>query len=935
MPKIRATDRPASLTALQICSWTNTHNWLKECPWPKRSFQQAVWLFMALIRANSKFYKPAGKPLSLADFEDALRAVSVHYYHFGGVAGLVHLFPGHFQISANGVSLTRIVPLTTHPKFATQEALIADVLGMLHASRSTGMPWFDLKDAFAGHPALAEHNLWNVVTSVAAQPFLHVNMGGDHGVSRRRGGIERVLFPVPNSAPTPAAAPSPPAVAVAPVTPAPTPPPVAPSKTTKNETAAPRPASSPAAPAPLAQSAVGSMIPHVSNARIDVYLIKTVTDAQSASSHILATCPTIALDVEGALDRRAGGVDVVQLSVPAASKTAKPIVFLFDYARAASDAHRSSLTKALQSILDKCDVVVHDGRADADALLHQLGVQLHPVYETQTLFAEWHALTKTAIAVQAAVDAQGAPAKYRLSDAQQVKLFAAMQWIATPTRTRPGLNVILAACGLLENPLKKQFRDLFSKAVTGPNDRKTYWQLHPNAVELAEYAAYDVDQLVPAANAMVQRIEELSKWLVRARSWLHVAERLQNKTWSLAQSLPKYAPVHAQFDDDGKLVWRFALSEESESEVASKGNAEQVAEFAERTKAEVDQLFSLLPENVCAVLAAEFPDAESELNEVILDLGRRPLLRFFGTSKPAVELTQLPAVTMEDLGSIFDGRKWSSDRRGGIDGMLHRISWIADREDKVVGLTIRVGRACPPGYGVGQMLQDLVASGKSILILGKPGSGKTHTLRDLCARLSDAGNNVMVVDTSNEVGGPGNIPHFSLHRARRMQVKRRDRQFEVLLEAVQNHTPDVVVIDEISDAREVEAARSVVTRIQGMVATAHGSLDSILRNKTMRDLVGGLVSATVGDEKAKAMGGRKTVTQRAADATFTTVVELLSRTEVRVFHDVNRTVDDLLAFPKRVPWVERRWLPDPSGAPRGFFWVALEPFDEVKADLVA
>ncbi|KNE69894.1 hypothetical protein AMAG_14740 [Allomyces macrogynus ATCC 38327] len=261
---------------------------------------------------------------------------------------------------------------------------------------------------------------------------------------------------------------------------------------------------------------------------------------------------------------------------------------------------------------------------------------------------------------------------------------------------------------------------------------------------------------------MVDRSAELSKWLMRARSWLYVDDERKSKTWSIARNLPKYTPVHAQFDTRGKLIWRFAPSTKNEPVlVASTGDAEQVAEFVERTKAEVDQLFSLLPENVCAVVAAEFPDAESELNEVILDLGRRPLLRFFGTSKPAAELTQLPPVTMEDLEAIFEGRKWSSDRRGGIDGMLHRISWISDRDDNVVGLTIRVGRACPPGYGVGQMLQDLVASGKSILILGKPGSGKTHTLRDLCARLSEAGNNVMVVDTSNEVGGPGNIPILS------------------------------------------------------------------------------------------------------------------------------------------------------------------------------
>ncbi|KAJ3350617.1 hypothetical protein GGF32_004783, partial [Allomyces javanicus] len=543
-----------------------------------------------------------------------------------------------------------------------------------------------------------------------------------------------------------------------------------------------------------ASPAVESVSPIVSNARVNVFLIKTPADAQSVCAHILETCPTIALDVEGALDRRIGGVDVVQIAVPVTlKKKAKTAVFLFDYARAASETHRAELTKSLQSILNKCDVVVHDGRADADALLHQLGIHLHPVYETQTLFAEWQALTKTAISVHAALDAQGAPAKYLLSDADQSKLFAAKRWTEAPTGTRPGLNVVLAACGLPANHLKKHFHDLFNTAVTGPNERKTYWQLRPNTVELAEYAAYDVDQLVPAANAMVDRIAELCKWLMRARSWLYVDEERRNQVWSVSRNLPKYTPVHARFDESGKLVWRFALSMTNEPHFfTSTGDAEQVAEFAERTKSEVDELFSLLPENVRAVIAAEYPDAEFALNEVVLDLGRRPTLRFFGLGKPAVELKRLPVVTMDDLNAIFEGRKWSSDRRGGIDSMLHRISWIADRDDNAVGLTIRVGRACPPGYGVGQMLQDLVASGKSILILGKPGSGKTHTLRDLCARLSDAGNNVMVVDTSNEVGGPGNIPHFSLHRARRMQVKRRDRQFEVLLEAVQNHTPDVV-----------------------------------------------------------------------------------------------------------------------------------------------
>ncbi|ORZ36096.1 hypothetical protein BCR44DRAFT_59117 [Catenaria anguillulae PL171] len=213
------------------------------------------------------------------------------------------------------------------------------------------------------------------------------------------------------------------------------------------------------------------------------------------------------------------------------------------------------------------------------------------------------------------------------------------------------------------------------------------------------------------------------------------------------------------------------------------------------------------------------------------------------------------------------------------------------------------------------MLLDLVKRGESVLFLGKPGSGKTHTLRDFVARLSDTGNNVMIVDTSNEVGGPGDVKHFSLHKARRLQVRDRSRQFEVLLEAVQNHTPDIVCIDEISDAKEVAAARSVATRVQAMVATAHGDLESILRNSVMRDLVGGLQTATVGDARAKELGGRKNVTTRARDSLFTTVVELVSRTEVRVFRNVNQVVDDIL-HPRGFPWAERRWLAVPTDSVR-------------------
>ncbi|KNE69918.1 hypothetical protein AMAG_14766 [Allomyces macrogynus ATCC 38327] len=200
----------------------------------------------------------------------------------------------------------------------------------------------------------------------------------------------------------------------------------------------------------------------------------------------------------------------------------------------------------------------------------------------------------------------------------------------------------------------------------------------------------------------------------------------------------------------------------------------------------------------------------------------RPVqLRFFGVRAIYVDV---PRVTAADLHAVYDYR-----------------TWIADRENEVVGLTIRVGRACPPGHGIAQMLQDLIEAGKSVRIMGKPGTGKTHTLRDLTARLSDAGHHVMVVDMSSEVGGPGNVLYTSLHGITTSNSRSSSRPCKT--------TPDMVVIDGISDAREVAAARSVATLIRGMVATAHGTLDSILRNWAMRNFV---------------------VMESAADATFTT-----------------------------------------------------------------
>ncbi|KAJ3365053.1 hypothetical protein GGF32_000233 [Allomyces javanicus] len=642
-----------------------------------------------------------------------------------------------------------------------------------------------------------------------------------------------------------------------------------------------------------------------------VSLVQTRAEARIVRGDLVILAePRVTMSVIGH-----SGVDVVVLAfVPSPDQLR---VTVWDL----TTGEKDGMINELRLILNKCDMVVHDARADA-VLLGAAGLTLAPTVDTRTLFREWHALATKAKCVLAELITLNAPAKFRLDDDRAAKLLAAAQWdhVADPA---PSIAAVTCACNLPTNP-----HAALIEPPAADLGRRIMAELHEFKTERSALAyAHNVASVLLAVDQMVTHVADLRHWLRRATSWIATAEYRRLPGWSVAD-VPRHTHVHARFDSARKqIVWRPPAATTCVDPTAGDVDAADTVDAA--TRAEIDTLFALLPTHICDAVTA-LPDVYTDLNEIIMDLGRPVQLRFFGVH--AVDL-DVPNVTAADLHAVYDGRTWSSDRRGGIDGMLHRISWIADRENEVVGLTIRVGRACPPGHGVAQMLQDMVEAGESVLILGKPGTGKTHTLRDMTARLSDAGHHVMVVDTSNEVGGPGNVPHASLHGARRMQVKHRDRQFEVLLEAVQNHTPDMVVIDEISDAREVAAARSVATRIRGMVATAHGTLDSIMRNRAMRDLVGGLVTVTVGDNMAnRDLAGRKSVTQRAADATFTTVVELLSRTEVRVLRNMNRVVDAILK-PGATVWAERRWLPareDGSGGE--WFWMAVEPYRDVDRD---
>lgn len=304
-----------------------------------------------------------------------------------------------------------------------------------------------------------------------------------------------------------------------------------------------------------------------------------------------------------------------------------------------------------------------------------------------------------------------------------------------------------------------------------------------------------------------------------------------------------------------------------------------------------EQLIDVLPPQVAIGLAgvqADFP--LQDLLELVLDLGRLPEARF---RHGEVYLSE-SEVTREDLAYVEHriGR-FGDDNRAGIERTLHRISAIRNRSGAIVGLTCRVGRAV---FGTIGIIKDLVETGESILLLGRPGVGKTTMLREVARVLADElGKRVVIVDTSNEIGGDGDIPHPSIGRARRMQVPTPTLQHAVMIEAVENHMPEVIVIDEIGTELEAGAARTIAERGVQLVGTAHGNtLENLMLNPTLSDLIGGIQSVTLSDEEARRRGTQKSVLERKAPPTFGIVVEILEREKVAVAPDVAGAVDALL-----------------------------------------
>jgi len=305
---------------------------------------------------------------------------------------------------------------------------------------------------------------------------------------------------------------------------------------------------------------------------------------------------------------------------------------------------------------------------------------------------------------------------------------------------------------------------------------------------------------------------------------------------------------------------------------------------------DLDALLGVLPGNI--VEAVHKANDYDNLLEIILDLGRVPTARYVQGETVLINRE----ITRAELDHVVERiGEFDADNRAGLERTLHRISCLRNRRGYIVGLTCRVGRAV---YGTVDIIQDIIESGKSLLILGRPGVGKTTLLRE-AARILAETRRVIIVDTSNEIGGDGDVPHPAVGKARRMQVRVPTQQHEVMIEAVENHNPEVIVIDEIGRELEAQAARTIAERGVQLIGTAHGkTLENLLLNPTLSDLVGGIEAVTLSDEEARRRGTQKTVLERRAPPTFDVLVEIQSRDEFAIHADITQAVDTFLrGFP--------------------------------------
>jgi stage III sporulation protein SpoIIIAA len=303
---------------------------------------------------------------------------------------------------------------------------------------------------------------------------------------------------------------------------------------------------------------------------------------------------------------------------------------------------------------------------------------------------------------------------------------------------------------------------------------------------------------------------------------------------------------------------------------------------------DLTQLLDVLPTFISGPL--EKHPRREQLVEIVLDIGRRPEARF----AKGTDYLSYRTIVWQDLDYILKRLgKFSGDNRAGIEKTLHRISSIRNRKGNVIGLTCRVGRAI---FGTVSIVRDLLEQKKSILLLGRPGVGKTTAIREIARVLSDGmKKRVIIIDTSNEIAGDGDLPHPSIGKARRMQVSNHQNQHEVMIEAVENHMPEIIIIDEIGTELEAAAARTIAERGVQLVGTAHGNaLENLIKNPTITDLIGGIQYVTLGDEEAKRRGSSKSILERKAPPTFEVAIEIHDPQTWVIHENIEQSVDLLL-----------------------------------------
>lgn len=303
---------------------------------------------------------------------------------------------------------------------------------------------------------------------------------------------------------------------------------------------------------------------------------------------------------------------------------------------------------------------------------------------------------------------------------------------------------------------------------------------------------------------------------------------------------------------------------------------------------DIDCLLAVLPPKIRSEVTTS---QMSDVIEIVLDIGRRPEIRH---SDGKIDKLNTGDITYQDLEEVISKiPEFTTDNRSGMPGTLHRISAIRNRQGKIVGLTCRIGRVVT---GTIACIKDFCTVGKSILFLGRPGVGKTTKLREISRLVADElGKRVVVVDTSNEIAGDGDIPHPAIGSARRMQVRQPEFQKDIMIEAVENHTPEVIVVDEIGTEAEAQAARTIAERGVMLIATAHGNtLENLIKNPTLSDLVGGIQSVTLGDDEAKRRASQKTVLEREKQPTFDIVIEIIDRNTLAVYKNTSEAVDYIL-----------------------------------------